>query len=250
MERIKEHEILEAEERAKILIKKNKKKKKTGEVSEEEEQAINHEEVEFKLANQFDNQLKQLKKVDYEMVQKKTQGLTKALAENDLKTYEKIDTDKMDKKELDEYIKGEEKVDKNEINLEELNKDYGKDLDQGAYQDFWKNEPRKKGSQSVKPQRPGSQEAKLAALPTPERKRRQIRDQFFPEIQKNSVWKNKDIDVETLYEDPLFDFNRPYKKRRMQMSIEGGVLNFGKPMLPKLPQTSRAESLPEIGEDP
>ena len=115
----------------------------------------------------------------------------------------------MDKKEIDKYLKGEEKDEKNEINLDELNKDYGKDLDQGAYQDFWKGVPRKRGSQSVKPQRAGEQEDKLAALPTPERKRRMIRDQFFPEIQKNSVWKNKDIDIETLYEDPLFDLNRP-----------------------------------------
>ena len=172
MERIKEHEVLEAEERAKILVKKNKKKKKTGEVSEEEEQVINHEEVEFKLANQFDKQLQSLKKVDYEMVQKTTAGKAKALQENDLKTYEKIEEQKMDKKEIEQYLKGEEKDPKNEINLDELNKDYGKDLDQGAYQDFWKNEPRKRGSQSVKPARPGSQEAKLATLPTPERKRR------------------------------------------------------------------------------
>ena len=143
------------------------------------------------------------------MVQKTTQGRIKALQENDLKTYEKIEDQKMGKKEIDKYLKGEEKDEKNEINLDELNKDYGKDLDQGAYQDFWKKEPRKRGSQSVKPQRPGEQEDKLAALPTPERKRRQIRDQFFPEIQKNSVWKNKDIDIETLYEDPLFDLNRP-----------------------------------------
>ena len=35
----------------------------------------------------------------------------------------------MDKKEIDKYLKGEEKDEKNEINLDELNKDYGKDLD-------------------------------------------------------------------------------------------------------------------------
>ena len=52
MERLKEHEIREEEERAKVLIKKNKKKKKNGEVSEEElEKVVDHQEVEFKLAN-------------------------------------------------------------------------------------------------------------------------------------------------------------------------------------------------------
>ena len=35
----------------------------------------------------------------------------------------------MDKKEIEQYLKGEEKDPKNEINLDELNKDYGKDLD-------------------------------------------------------------------------------------------------------------------------
>ena len=118
MERLKEHEIREEEERAKILIKRNKKKKKTGEVSEEElEKVVDHQEVEFKLANQFDTQIKALKKVDYEMVQKTTQGRIKALQENDLKTYEKIEDQKMDKKEIDKYLKGEEKDEKNEINL-------------------------------------------------------------------------------------------------------------------------------------
>ena len=72
------------------------------------------------------------------MVQKTTQGRIKALQENDLKTYEKIEDQKMDKKEIDKYLKGEENDKKNEINLDELNKDYGKDLDQAAYQDFWK----------------------------------------------------------------------------------------------------------------
>ena len=36
----------------------------------------------------------------------------------------------------------------------------------------------------------------------------------------------------------------------MKMSIDGGVLNFGKPMLPKLPQTTTAAGgFPEIDEE-
>ena len=34
----------------------------------------------------------------------------------------------------------------------------------------------------------------------------------------------------------------------MKLSIDGGVLNFGKPMLPKLPQTTTAGGLPGIDE--
>lgn len=117
------------------------------------------------------------------MVQKVTTGKVKALQEMDLKVYEEIEEKKMDKRGIEKYIKGEEVVDKNVIDLDELNKDYGKDLDQPAYGEFWKDEKRKRGSQSVKKARPGSSEARmLAALPTPERKRRAIRDGLFPEI--------------------------------------------------------------------
>ena len=36
----------------------------------------------------------------------------------------------MDKRDIEKYIKGDQVEDKNVINLDELNKDYGKDLDQ------------------------------------------------------------------------------------------------------------------------
>ena len=53
---IKEHDQLEEEERAKILIKKNKKKKKAGEASDhEDEKPLDHTEVPFKLEKQFEN---------------------------------------------------------------------------------------------------------------------------------------------------------------------------------------------------
>lgn len=181
------------------------------------------------------------------MVEKVTKAKAKALKENDLKVYEKLEKEEMDKKQIEEYLLGDQKVDKDEINFDELNKDYGKDLDQKAYQDFWKDQPKKR-PQSLKPLRAGSdQDAKLAALPTPERTRRQIRDQIFPEIQKNSVWKNRDIDFETLYEDPMFDFTRPQKKRRSKLSIAGSILDFGQPLLPKIPQSAMAASMPDLG---
>ena len=130
-----------------IFELKAKRKKKTGEVSEEEEhQVVDHQEVEFKLAKQFDRQLDQLKKVDYDMVKTVTAGKAKALAENDLQTYEQIEAEKMDRGAIAQYVKGEDKVEKDVIDKDALNKDYGKDLDDRAYQDFWKDEPRKRGS--------------------------------------------------------------------------------------------------------
>ena len=56
------------------------------------------------------------------------------------------------------------------------------------------------------------------------------------------MWKNKAIDIETLYEDPLFDFTRPQIKKRRNLDVEGGILNFGKSMLPAIPQTTQAAS--------
>ena len=47
----------------------------------------------------------------------------------DLKVYEEIEEKKLDKRGIEKYIKGEEVVDKNVIDLDDLNKDYGKDLD-------------------------------------------------------------------------------------------------------------------------
>ena len=55
-ELIREHDEKEAKERDAYLTKMAKKKKKTGEVMEEEDKPlyVNHEDVEFKLAKQFD----------------------------------------------------------------------------------------------------------------------------------------------------------------------------------------------------
>ena len=61
------------------------------------------------------------------------------------------------------------------------------------------------------------------------------------------MWKNKDIDFETLYEDPMFDFTRPQKKRRSKLNLEGSILDFGQPLLPKIPQSAMAASMPDLG---
>ena len=62
-----------------------------------------------------------------------TQGKVKALQQSDLKVYENIEEGKMDKKQIQKYLKGDEEEEKKEVDVDELNKDYGKDLEQAAY---------------------------------------------------------------------------------------------------------------------
>lgn len=101
----------------------------------------------------------------------------------------------------------------------------GQDLKNPAYQDFWKGDdpPRKipRGSQSVKRSRGGSRGSQGGdLLTTPDRKRRQIRELYLPEINKNTWVKKKEVDLSTLYEDPFFDLMK--KKVNVRRGMRGG----------------------------
>ena len=46
----------------------------------------------------------------------------------------------------------------------------------------------------------------------------------------------------------MFDFTRPQKKKRSKMTtLAGGILDFGQPLLPKIPQSTTAASMPDLG---
>ena len=82
-------------------------------------------------------------------------------------------------------------------------------------------------------------------LTTPERKRREVRELYLPEITKNTYVKKKEIDLTTLFEDPLFDPSRRPKRtglRGGKMSLDGRALTFGQPLLPSGPSTTQATS--------
>ena len=81
----------------------------------------------------------------------------------------------------------------------------------------------------MKPKRPDSKENPIEKLTTPEKKRREVRELYLPEITKNTWVKRKEVDLTTLYEDPLFDPSRRPKRnlRGGKMSLDGRVLQFG-----------------------
>ena len=127
----------------------------------------------------------------------------------------------MTKAEVLKYIKGDDDSKRKSIDLDELNKDYkNQDLDNPAYQEFWKEIPRRKSTSVT---RPSSKDKKEEQLATPERKRREVREKYLPEINKNTWVRKKEIDLTTLYEDPLFDPSRRPKRnlRGGKMSVDG-----------------------------
>ena len=50
-------------------------------------------------------------------------------------------------------------------------------------------------------------------LSTPDRKRRQVRELYLPEITKGHQINRKEIDLTTLYEDPFFDLHKKKPRR-------------------------------------
>lgn len=157
----------------------------------------------------YEAQWEALQKRDYEIEQLLAKAKVKALKQNDLRVYDDLELKKLTRKQMRAYLNADKAKERPEIDMDEINKDWqGKDLDNKAYGDFWKPIDRAdlpRGSQSVKRSRQGSrQSARSNQLPTPERKRRQIRELYLPEITKNTWVKKKEVDLTTLYEDPYF----------------------------------------------
>ena len=139
--------------------------------------------------------------------------------------YDGLEKKKMNRQAMRIYLQGGKKRDDDDIDLTEANKVWeGQDLTNPAYADFWKGDdpPRKRrGSQSVKRSRGGSRGSQGGdMLTTPERKRRQIRELYLPEITKNTVIKKREPDLSTLYEDPYFDLVK--KKLGARRGMRGG----------------------------
>ena len=72
-------------------------------------------------------------------------------------------------------------------------------------------------------------------------------EKYLPEIKGNTWVKKKEIDLSTLYEDPLFDPSRRPGRNfgRGKMSVDarmgGGVVQFGAPLMPfKTPSSAIA----------
>lgn len=126
---------------------------------------------------------------------------------------------------MQQYIKGEDGQ-KKSIDVETLNKNYkNQDLENPAYNEFWSEMPRR--ALSVKPSRPNSKEKgkNPLELTTPERKRREVRELYLPEITKNTWIQKKEIDFSTLYEDPLFDMAAKRRNMRGKKgSLDGGMI--------------------------
>ena len=193
------------------------------------------------MGEQYDNEIKDLRKVDFEYEQLLAKCKVRALKENKMDVYDGLDQKKMNRAAMKIYLQGGKKKDTDSFDLTEVNKVWeGQDLHNPAYGDFWKGDDpaRKKpsrGSQSVKRSRGGSRGSQGGGdmLTTPERKRRQIRELYLPEINKNTWVKKKEVDLSTLYEDPFFDLVKSKANARRGMrggrgSVDNRNVQFGK----------------------
>jgi hypothetical protein len=58
-----------------------------------------------------------------------------------------------------------------------------------------------------------------------------VREKYLPEITKNTFIRRKEVDLTTLFEDPLFDPSRRPKRNfgrgKMSMDGRGAVVQFG-----------------------
>jgi hypothetical protein len=170
------------------------------------------------MGEHYDNAVAELEKVDYEFEGLLAKAKVKALKQNELQIYDKLEKKQMNKAATKIYLFGDRNAQKEAYDLDEINLDWkGKDLENKAYGEFWKDDIGVvKGSQSVKRSRQGSRGSVDAAmmLTTPERKRRAIRELYLPEIVNKNYVKRKEIDLSTLYEDPFFDLVKKKQPRR------------------------------------
>ena len=74
----------------------------------------------------------------------------------------------------------------------------------------------------MKPRRPGSgkKQDDAMTLATPDRKRREVRELYLPEISKNAWVQSKEINLGTLYEDPMFTGRNALNRRKFSTGPE------------------------------
>ena len=72
----------------------------------------------------YDEEVKNIRSVDYKYEQVLLDAEATALKRNDLKTYEEIKEQKLSKAEMIKYVKGDEDSKRKSIDMDELKKEY------------------------------------------------------------------------------------------------------------------------------
>ena len=93
------------------------------------------------MGEQFDQEMENLRKLDYEYEQLLAKAKVKALKENDMQVYGDLEAKKLNRAALKLYLYGDPNAQKKSVDLDEINKDWkGKDLGNKAYGEFWKDD--------------------------------------------------------------------------------------------------------------
>ena len=78
----------------------------------------------YALGQMYDEEVKNIRSVDYKYEQVLLDAESTALKRNDLKTYEEIKEQKLSKAEMIKYMKGDEDSKRKSIDMDELKKEY------------------------------------------------------------------------------------------------------------------------------
>ena len=124
--------------RQEALKEKQKKKQRKGEKvatkdqdddsQKEDEEKLNQdikaEELKYRIGEEYDNQLEELRKVDYEYEQLLAKAKVKALKLNELQAYDDMENRKMNRAQLKLYLQDDKNAQKESVDLKEINKDW------------------------------------------------------------------------------------------------------------------------------
>jgi len=93
----------------------------------------------------YDEQVKVIEAVDFDMINKTIQAQTMALKKNEMAAYQKLKDQQMSKEEIEKYlredfVREQERITKAE--KENMEKDYPPHLKHPGYNEFWEEIPR------------------------------------------------------------------------------------------------------------
>jgi len=97
--------------------------------SKKSEKPKQEEEVKYVMAEQYDNELSELRKVDFEYEQLLAKAKVRALKENKMDVYDGLEQKKMTRAAMKIYVQGGQKKENDSFDLTEVNKVWeGQDL--------------------------------------------------------------------------------------------------------------------------
>lgn len=98
--------------------------------------------VTYRIGKEYDEQMSNMRKMDYQYEQLLAKAKVKALKQNDMRVFDDLHDKKMNKASIKAYLDAEKDKKTEYVNVAELNKEWeGQGLDNKEYAEFWKDVP-------------------------------------------------------------------------------------------------------------